>query len=99
MKNGERLVSSKGNVSSNGPRHDSANQQPWIGWNETATNYPRDYSVHHLFQQQVSLTPDAVALIDGVNQLTYSDLNDRANRLARYLARKGVGPETVVGIA
>ena len=51
-----------------------------------------------LFPARVAEQPSAVALIHGPTQITYADLNSRANRLARYLAELGVGPESLVGI-
>ena len=51
------------------------------------------------FEQQVARTPDAVALSCGARQLTYCQLNARANQLAHALRRRGVGPETLVGVA
>jgi amino acid adenylation domain-containing protein len=69
-----------------------------LGFNDTATDYPRDLCVHEFFEQQAQRTPDAVALIFEDQQLTYGELNARANRLARYLRSKGVGIETPVGM-
>ncbi|MFN9347030.1 MAG: non-ribosomal peptide synthetase [Planctomycetota bacterium] len=69
-----------------------------VGFNDTAKDYPRDVCVHELFEQQVQRTPDAVALVFEDQQLTYAELNARANRLARYLRSKGVGIETPVGM-
>jgi amino acid adenylation domain-containing protein len=67
-------------------------------WNDTAQDYPRDICLHELFEQQASRTPDAVALICGERHISYAELNERANQLARYLQRQGVGPETMVGL-
>jgi amino acid adenylation domain-containing protein len=53
--------------------------------------------VHHLFEAQVRSTPNAIA-VTSERSLTYSELNEKANRLARYLSRRGVKPETLVGI-
>jgi len=80
-------------------------QQLLMEWNDTATDYPQDLCVHHLFEAQVARTPDAVAVVfpstsvGGREQLTYGELNRRANQLARYLQKLGVGPETLVGIS
>ena len=66
-------------------------------WNDTTTEYPRDRCVHELFEEQVERTPDAVAVVFE-EQLTYRELNRRANQLARHLRGLGVGPEILVGI-
>ncbi|GAB2724278.1 amino acid adenylation domain-containing protein [Streptomyces bullii] len=52
-----------------------------------------------LFEQRVRERPDAVAVYDGPHQVTYGELNARANRLARALAARGIGPESVVAVA
>jgi amino acid adenylation domain-containing protein len=67
-------------------------------WNETATPYPREQTIHQLFEAQAERTPSAVALVCGEEHLTYAELNARANRLAHYLREKGVGRESAVGI-
>ncbi|NEQ84081.1 MAG: AMP-binding protein, partial [Moorea sp. SIO2I5] len=69
-----------------------------VEWNNTATDYPQDKCIHQLFEEQVELTPDAVAVVFEDNQLTYRQLNNRANQLAHYLCSLGVGPEVLVGI-
>ncbi len=71
--------------------------QMLVEWNNTQQEYP-DVCIHQLFEQQVELTPDAVALVFGQQRLTYRQLNDRANQLAQYLQTLGVKPEVVVGI-
>ena len=53
---------------------------------------------HELIEDQVERTPDSSALILGTESLSYRELNARANRLAHFLARQGVGPETLVGV-
>ena len=67
-------------------------------WNATRQVFPVNRPVHHLFEDQVERTPDRVAVSFGEEQLTYRELNARANQLAHYLQGFGVGPETVVGI-
>ena len=62
-------------------------------WNQTQDNYPQDKSIHQLFEEQVERTPDAVAVIFEGEQLTYTELNHRANQLANYLQTLGVGTE------
>ena len=69
-----------------------------IEFNDTACEYPRELCVHELFERQVERTPDAVALIFEDQQLSYSELNTRSNRLARYLRKRGVGEQTPVGL-
>src|SRR5712692_201968 len=69
-----------------------------VEWNATATSYPREKSIGESFESQVASTPDAVALIFGKEQLTYAELNRRANRLARSLRDRGIGPEVPVGV-
>jgi amino acid adenylation domain-containing protein len=54
--------------------------------------------LHHFFERQAALTPDAVAVVDGRERLTYRELDERAGRLARRLQRLGVGPEVRVGL-
>ena len=68
-------------------------------WNRTAVAYPREQCVHELFEAQVARTPDAIAVVFEDQQLTYGELNRRANRLAHYLrAEYGVGPEVRVAL-
>ncbi|MEG3905890.1 amino acid adenylation domain-containing protein [Microcoleus sp. B4-C5] len=69
-----------------------------IEGNNTTIDYPQDKCIHQLFEEQVALTPDAVALVFKGEQLTYGELNRRANKLAHYLQSLGVGPEVLVGI-
>ncbi|MBD2166912.1 amino acid adenylation domain-containing protein [Calothrix membranacea FACHB-236] len=73
-------------------------QQLLAVWNQTQTNYPQDKSIHQLFEEQVARTPDAVALVFQGQQLTYRELNTRANQLAQYLQTLGVGADVLVGI-
>jgi amino acid adenylation domain-containing protein len=67
-------------------------------WNDTRAEFPKDKCVHQLFEEQVERTPGAVAVICDDEQLTYHELNERANQLAHELQTLGVGPETRVGI-
>jgi amino acid adenylation domain-containing protein len=69
-----------------------------VEWNQTQTDYPVDKCIHQLFEQQVERTPDAVAVVFENHQLTYQQLNQRANQLAHHLIAQGVKPETLVGI-
>jgi non-ribosomal peptide synthetase component F len=69
-----------------------------VEWNQTQTNYPQDICVHQLFEAQVERTPDAIAVVFENQQLTYRELNSRANKIAHYLKTLGVGPDVLVGI-
>ncbi|MEG3938620.1 amino acid adenylation domain-containing protein [Microcoleus sp. S36b_A3] len=73
-------------------------QQLLVDWNHTDTNYPQDACIHELFEAQAEQTPDAVALVFGEQQLTYQQLNSRANQLAHYLQTLGAGPEVLIGV-
>jgi amino acid adenylation domain-containing protein/non-ribosomal peptide synthase protein (TIGR01720 family) len=66
-------------------------------WNDTRTEVPHA-SLPTLFQAQVAQTPDAIALVFEDQEITYADLNERANRFARVLLDHGVGPERVVAV-
>ena len=69
-----------------------------VEWNTTRGDYPERSCIHDLFDTQARLTPDKVAAIFKGDRLTCRELNLRANQLAHYLQKLGVGPETVVGI-
>ncbi|WP_414584330.1 amino acid adenylation domain-containing protein [Scytonema sp. PCC 10023] len=69
-----------------------------VDWNQTKTEYPQDLCIHELFETQVEQTPDAVAVVFENEQLTYRELNAKANQLAHNLRSLGVGPEVLVGI-
>jgi amino acid adenylation domain-containing protein len=69
-----------------------------VEWNATATAYPRDRCVHQLFEEQVERTPDDIALVFEEQEMTYRELNKRANQLAHHLQKLGVQPETPVGL-
>jgi amino acid adenylation domain-containing protein/thioester reductase-like protein len=68
------------------------------GWNQTATPVP-PAALPDLFEAQAAQTPESVAVADGDIRLRYTDLNARANRLARMLVGRGVGPEQIVAVA
>ncbi|MDJ0570030.1 MAG: AMP-binding protein [Pleurocapsa sp. MO_192.B19] len=69
-----------------------------VEFNQTTAEYPQDKCLHQLFEQQVELTPDAVAVVFEDQKLTYIQLNNQANQLAHYLRELGVGAEVLVGI-
>src|SRR5258708_4145444 len=65
-------------------------------WNQTALEFPRSKTLHELLEDQVKKTPDAVAITFEDQSLTYHELNQRADRVARYLQSLGVGPDVPV---
>src|SRR5437588_12807503 len=67
-------------------------------WNATQTAYPKDVCIHELFEAQVERTPEALAVVYEDRQFSYKQLNQRANQLAHYLRKHGVGPEVRVGL-
>jgi amino acid adenylation domain-containing protein len=69
-----------------------------VEWNSKPTEYPRDWCLHQLFESQVERTPNAIAVVFENERLTYGELNGRANQLAHYLVKLGVGPDVLVGI-
>src|SRR6202158_2142121 len=66
-------------------------------WNDTRTEYPKA-GVHELFEQQVARHPDAIAVVFGRQQLSYREVNERANQAAHFLRKQGVKPEVLVGV-
>ena len=74
-------------------------KQLLVDWNQTQADYPQDSCIYQLFETQVERNPDAVAVVFENQQLTYTELNCLANRLAHYLQTLGVGPEVLVGIS
>ncbi|UKO96133.1 non-ribosomal peptide synthetase [Nostoc sp. UHCC 0870] len=77
----------------------SQSQENLLGeWNQTHREYTQTECIHKLFESQVELTPNAVAVEQNGQKLTYRELSDRANKIAHYLQSLGVKPETLVGI-
>ncbi|KAF8950585.1 hypothetical protein BGZ46_004429, partial [Entomortierella lignicola] len=66
--------------------------------NNTAVTYPQDLCIHQVFENQVVQTPDAIAVVYDNQELTYRELNARANNLAHYLIDLGVKPDSLVAI-
>lgn len=77
---------------------DAERQQVLFTWNATDADYPKQYCLHQLFEQQVQCSPEAIAVVMHNEQWSYRVLNSRANQLARYLHTLGVGPEKLVGL-
>ena len=69
-----------------------------VEWNSTQADYPQHKCIHQLFEEQADSTPNAVAVVHENQQLTYRELNRRANQLAHYLKSLGVGADVLVGI-
>ena len=74
-------------------------QRLLVEWNETGREFASNLCAHQLFEEQVSRTPDAIALVSEDVQLSYYELNRRANQLAHHLRQFGVGPEERVAIS
>jgi len=77
---------------------DEERQQVLVSWNDTAREYPDDLCMHQLFEASAARNPQAIALVYRDVHVTYGELNERANRLAHYLRRRGVGPDVLVGL-
>jgi amino acid adenylation domain-containing protein len=77
---------------------DAGRRQLLEDWNQTATAYERDACIAELFEGQVEKCPDAIALVCGDRQMTYRQLNERANQLARRLKKSGAGPDMLIGL-
>ncbi|AUX46361.1 hypothetical protein SOCE26_078670 [Sorangium cellulosum] len=73
-------------------------QQLVVAWNQTQAPHPEDRCIHQLFEAQAARTPEAVAVVSGDQQLTYRELNARANQLAHRLRAMGVLPDVLVGL-
>lgn len=67
-------------------------------WNQTGANYLKDACIHHLFEQQVQKTPNQIALVFREKQLTYRELNEKANQVAHELRGRGVRAGSLVGV-
>ncbi|MCP4658874.1 MAG: AMP-binding protein, partial [bacterium] len=76
----------------------SERQQLLVEWNDTAGRYPHEAAIHELFAAQAARRPEAVAVDLGEAQMSYGELNRRANQLAHHLRACGVGPEVCAGL-
>jgi len=76
----------------------SERHQLLVEWTQTETKYPRDRTIQELFEEQVEINPNAIAVVFEGQQLTYQQLNQRANQLARYLQKFDVRSDVLVGI-
>src|SRR6267142_3287772 len=73
-------------------------QQLLVEWHRTESPYSTNKCVHELFEEQAAKTPQAVAVAEEDGQISYGELNRRANRLAHYLTKLGIGPEVRVAV-
>ena len=77
---------------------DRARHQLLVEFNSTKADYQFDKCVHQLFEEQAERSPHRIAAVCENQQITYSELNARANQIARYLQQLGIKPEVIVGI-
>ena len=73
-------------------------RQLLVDFNATAVDYPRDALIHELFEQQAARRPEAIAITDEGQSISYGELNARANRLAHHLIAQGIAPDDRVAI-
>lgn len=67
-------------------------------YNDTKTNYPKDKTIDQLFEEQAERTPERIALSHNNRIMTYRELNEKSNQIARLLRKAGVGKEDIVGL-
>lgn len=67
-------------------------------FNDTIVNYPNDKTIHQLFEEQVERTPDNTVLVFENKEMSFRELNEKSNQLARVLRNKGVVPDSIVGL-
>ncbi|MBO3462590.1 non-ribosomal peptide synthetase [Aetokthonos hydrillicola Thurmond2011] len=94
----EAIVANPDQLVAKLPLLPQSEEQLLAQWNNTQTPYPQEQCIHELFEAQVDKTPDKIAVIFEDQQLTYYELDQKANQLAHYLQSLGVGTEVVVGV-
>jgi amino acid adenylation domain-containing protein len=94
----EGIVANPDQLVSRLPLIPESEQHLLFQWNNTETDYPQNLCIHQLVEAQVDKTPDNIAVIFEDQQLTYHELDQKANQLAYYLRSLGVGPEVMVGL-
>ena len=77
---------------------DAEQFQLLVAWNDTRKEYPETICLHEMIEAQVGRTPEAVAVVHEGRQMSYQQLNARANQLSQFLRKLGVGPDTLVGV-
>src|SRR3989440_8061723 len=92
------IVADPGQRIADMPILSQAEQRQLMAWNDTQREYPDRVYVHQLIEQQVHWTPEAPAVVFEDQQLTYREVNCRANQMAHALQARGVGPEVLVGV-
>ncbi|MBW4602153.1 MAG: amino acid adenylation domain-containing protein [Calothrix sp. FI2-JRJ7] len=94
----EGIIANPEQAISDLPLLTDAEEYQLLAWNQTKVDYPSGLCIHQLFEAQVEQTPESIALVYDDSQLTYQELNQRANQLAHYLQTLGVALEVLVGI-
>jgi amino acid adenylation domain-containing protein len=94
----EGVVANPDQPISNMPMLTAAEVEELKTWNKAKTKIEDQRCIHHLYEDEVTTRPDAVAIVFAEQRLSYAELNRRANRLAWYLKKEGVRPEALVGI-
>ena len=74
-------------------------EQILVTWNNTQAAYPRETPIHRVFEDQVSLTPDAIAVVGATGTLSYFELNEKANQLAWFLKKAGITAGSSVAVS
>lgn len=77
---------------------DQEREEICFQFNNTSMAYDKSAVVHRLFEEQAEKTPDGIALVYGNKEYTFREINSEANRLARFLRKRGVNRESIVGI-
>ncbi|TYS39066.1 AMP-binding protein, partial [Bacillus pumilus] len=77
---------------------DRERNQLVVEWNQTNVEYPQDLLIQDLFESQVQENPDAIAVVYEDEEWSYKEVQEQANQLAHYLQKRGVGPESLVGL-
>lgn len=80
------------------PLSESERKQLLLDWNQASSNEVKPLCAHELFEEQVEKNPNAIAIHYKDSEMTYQELDNKANRLANYLIKMNVGPEVLVGI-
>ncbi|MGB3533920.1 MAG: condensation domain-containing protein, partial [Microcoleaceae cyanobacterium] len=94
----EILLNSQQKVSQLSLLAEIEKNQLLVEWNQTQQTFEKLTIIHQLIETQAQQTPDAIAVIDTHQQLTYHQLNKTANQLAHYLQKQGIQPSQTIGI-